>query len=98
MTNLILSIGLNDKDTKKQEVDTLTAINTIADVIGDCSIVNGMGVFTHADGTRVIEPCLIVTAFNKTIAESTCDIKKLNMLLNQECIACQEDNREAVFI
>lgn len=45
-TKFNLYIGLNDKDTKQ--------------IVGDCTITEGKGVYTHTDGTRVLETTPLV--------------------------------------
>ena len=56
-----LTIGMNDKDTKKQEMTVEHAKMLISSVIGDCTIKEGAtGYYTHEDGTPVIEKSLEV--------------------------------------
>lgn len=73
----IFYIGLNDKKTYRQEVPTIQAYKIIKGVIGDCTITEGKGIYTHANGTQVLETTLIVEVldfnnnFNYTAAAGT---------------------------
>lgn len=86
--------GLNDKDSKLQEVNTLDAARIITRVFmahgTDCTISNARGVYTHEDGTIVSEETIMVQCYQfgdpidvKGICE---DLKKM---LNQESIAVE---------
>jgi hypothetical protein len=81
-------IGLNDKDSKVQEVTTLDAFKIVTALVGDCTITEGRGVYTHADGTQVLESTLIVQVLDfdggynyKEVADA------LKVALNQESVA-----------
>lgn len=87
-------IGLNDKDSKIQLVDTLTAARIVQRVFSkhktDCTITNGNGVYTHSDGQITTEQTIIVTVFEfgePVNVKSICD--DLKQLLNQESIAVE---------
>lgn len=82
----ILSIGLNDKDTKKQEITREQAINIIFKTCGDCSILDMLGGYTHHDGTHVIENGLQVTLYGYTDNQVKAFRDKLLIELNQEAI------------
>ena len=51
-TKFNLYIGLNDKDTKQQEILTTDAYKIVGGIVGDCTITEGKGLYTHTDGTR----------------------------------------------
>jgi len=76
-------IGLNDKDTKKQEISTDEAVKIIVNTI-PCdftfSICNG--VYTHHDGSKVCE----VTIKIESIKSLGNEMLKLKKIFNQECI------------
>lgn len=79
----IYYIGLNDKDTKKQEIQTDEAIKIITDLIPidfTFSICNG--VYTHKDGTKVCEVTIKIES-RKSLSGYIEQIKKE---LNQESI------------
>lgn len=83
-TKFNLYIGLNDKDSKVQEISTIDAYK----IIGDCTITEGKGLYTHTDGTRVLETTLLVQIIDFS---GDLDIgpivELLKTALNQEAIA-----------
>ena len=83
----ILSIGLNDKDTKTQLIKTADAVMLIADTVGDCSIFEGHGIYTHDNGERVIEKTLQVQVFSDYTMQQMQELtRELCLALNQESI------------
>lgn len=90
-----LYIGLNDKDTKKQEIDTLEAVkiatNIICRKVDGCTIYNATGIYHHDDGEIVIENSLrieMIDASAAAVSEIVCSLKAA---LNQESIIIQND-------
>ena len=67
MIKTTICIGLLDKDTKRQEITTLDAFkvaaNIFAETTGGATITEGTGVYTHDDGTIVIEPTLVCVIY-----------------------------------
>lgn len=88
LTKYTLYIGLNDKDSKVQEINTLDAYKTIGALVGDCTIQEARGLYTHQDGTQVLENTLIVQIIDFA---GTLEIRPLVELiktaLNQESVA-----------
>ena len=102
MNKYTLYIGLNDKETKRQQLDNLEAAkivqNILTDKTGGGTIFNATGVYKHADGTIIIENTLrveIVAAALEAVKEAISIIK---MALNQESIILQTEHVESVFI
>lgn len=93
---VILYIGLNDKDRKMQIIDTVEAYKIVTNIItkfaGGGTIYNATGIYTHADGTIVIENTLRV----EIIGVDDCTIKDVvdhcKIALNQESIIKQTEN------
>lgn len=87
-TKFNLYIGLNDKDSKVQEISTIDAYKIIGAICGDCTITEGKGLYTHTDGTRVLETTLLVQIIDFS---GDLDIgpivELLKTALNQEAIA-----------
>lgn len=89
-----LYIGLNDKDSKTQKIDTLEAYKILCNIIKKHNIegftvYNAHGFYVHHDGTFTIENTLKVELMfvdNKTIDEL---IKECKIVFNQECIIKQ---------
>ena len=104
MTRYTSTIGLFDKDTKRQKISTDIAIRIVSDlvvnVIGYGTIHTGNGIYTHNNGSIVVEPSLVYFVDGekdlknkvKTLAWS---IKKA---LNQESIILEETAVKMEFI
>lgn len=84
----IVSIGLNDKDSMQQEINTDAAKQIIFDVFGDCTLQLCAGQYTHNSGEVVREnSCRVFTYADHTekpVMVEKC--RRLKTLLNQECI------------
>ena len=92
MTKYTLYIGLNDKDTKRQEIQTIEAFKICSNIFkattGAATISEATGIYTHDDGSGeiVIEKtlrCEITMTTHEKIIEAAEMIKKA---LNQESI------------
>ena len=104
MTRYTLTIGLFDKDTKRQKISSDIAIRIVSDlvvnIIGYGTIHTGNGIYTHVNGTVVIEPSIVFYVNGekdlkdkvKTLAWS---IKKA---LNQESVMLEETAVKMEFI
>jgi len=91
MERVSFYIGLNDKDTKTQQITTLDAFKVVENVFNTFSefgatIRECRGIYKHDDGSRVIENTLEAFCYDldeKTISEIVTVLKKA---LNQESI------------
>lgn len=88
-----LDIGLFDKDTLKQEIPKDDVIDIISDYF-DCSIQEQIGIYTHSNGVKIIEPSLHVTVYNTRGTQLYWTVKELCKKLNQESIVVNEINVE----
>lgn len=88
-------IGLNDKDTKIQQVNTIDAGRIVERVfiahgVDGATISGARGVYKHDDGTVVAEETIMVQVFEfdspVPVAAICADLKTL---LNQESIAVE---------
>lgn len=94
-----LFIGMNDKDTLKQELTLDEFKKRISNTLGDCTIKEGAtGYYTHEDGSKVVEKSLEVKKFGGTKRSIVNAAKKLKELLNQESIILQTTISKADFI
>lgn len=92
-----LLIGLNDKDSKKQELDEITAyklvMSCIAPYTDGATIYKAYGYYKHEDGTMIQENSLHaeVLFFDEAEGEATKKTRKIvNLIkskLNQESVA-----------
>lgn len=95
MKKITLYIGLNDKDSKVQEVSTLDAYKMVSNIIGvGSTITEGRGIYKHDDGTVVSEVSLIVELldFDNTLSKGWVKnkVEVIKAMLNQESVAVQE--------
>ncbi len=89
-----LYLGLNDKDTKTQKIDTLEAYKILCNLLKSYNVegftvYNAHGFYVHDDGTFTVENTLKVELM--FIEELTIDniIKQLKIIFNQESIIKQ---------
>ena len=93
MKKVTMYVGLNDKDTKKQEISTIESYkmcqNVFADFFGGSTIFEGKGTYTHDSGEMVFENTLVCIIYTENIE----DVKKaatiIKTALNQESIAIE---------
>ncbi len=88
-----LIVGLNDKNSKKQEIDTLDAYkiaqNIAAPLFEGIAITEGRGIYRHDDGSPVIEVLLIIEIFAAEKERVKQYAELLKVALNQENITAQ---------
>ena len=90
-------MGLNDKDTKTQKIDTLEAYkivsNQVAQRFDGGTVFQASGVYKHENGTVVIENTLKIEIilFDKSITEKSVRefVEYLKTTFNQESLAVQ---------
>ena len=91
-------IGLNDKNTKTQMINTDEAMLRVHSLIGDCSMSIIQGYFTHADGSMVIEKTIKCEIFGMEDAKIHDIVNKLKLDLNQESILVNKYIGQVEFI
>lgn len=102
MKKFIIYVGLNDQETKNQEITTIDAFKVVTNIcikhVGGCTINESKGVYTHNDGTIVIENTLVCIIFSDDIDQvkkAACDIKTA---LNQESVIFETIETISTFI
>ena len=104
MTRYTLTIGLFDKDTKRQKISTDIAIRIVSDlvvnVIGYGTIHTGNGIYTHVNGEVVVEPSIVFFVdgekdLKDKVKTLAWQIKKA---LNQESVMMEETAVKMEFI
>ena len=104
MTRYTLTIGLFDKDTKRQKISSDMALKIVSDLVvqtvGYGTIHNGNGIYTHAAGAVVVEPSLVYFVDGEEEEESK--IKSLAWMikkaLNQESIMMEKQQINMCFV
>ena len=94
MTTVNLYIGLNDKDTKQQELTNLDAKAEISTILfryfpNGFTLQECQGMYRHEDGTVVCENTIKVTLFNYEFVGISDVIKEIKNKLNQESVATE---------
>ena len=104
MTRYTLTIGLFDKDTKRQKISSDMALKIVSDLVvqtvGYGTIYNGNGIYTHINGSIVVEPSLVYFVdgendLKNKVKTLAWQIKKA---LNQESIMLEETAVKMEFI
>ena len=101
MQKITLYVGLNDKDTKTQKIDTMEAskiaTNIITSYTDGATIYNATGIYKHEDGTIVLENTLKIELYEVSDEALTAIIDTLKRTLNQEAIIKQTEVVDSVF-
>ena len=103
ITKYNIYIGLNDKDSKKQEVSTRRAKEKTIKILNNNNI-TGLtmyevsGVFKHEDGVITYEKSLKVELLEVKKEDVLKSIEELKKALNQESIMLEEEQKKVNFI
>lgn len=91
-----LFIGLNDKDSKQQEINTLDAFKIVMNLTRKYyeggTISEAKGFYTHKDGTLTIETSLILSILFAETEKTLQLVNEIKQALNQESIALQSED------
>lgn len=102
MKKFTLYVGLNDKDTKTQKIDTLEAYKIVSNLlvatVGGGTIYQAQGIYKHDNGDIVIENTLRIEIIEASEKDVNYIIKTLKTILNQEAIILQTENIESKLI
>lgn len=101
MDKTILYVGLNDKDTKTQKIDTVESIKIVTNIItkntDGGTIYNATGIYTHDNGAIVIENTLRIELIDCKESALNNIIQSIKTALNQESIIKQTETINSVF-
>ena len=102
MKRFTLYLGLNDKDTKVQEISTLEACkivnNLLVNLVDGATIFEADGIYKHDDGTIVIEKTLRIELLFVEMDTVKKIVETLKVLFNQESIAVQVETVESMLM
>lgn len=91
-----LYLGLNDKDTKTQLINTLEAYKIVSNILaadfGGGTIFEAQGIYKHDDGTIVFEKTLRIEILFAETPQIKTLVNTLKKVFNQESVAVQEEN------
>lgn len=97
-----LYVGLNDKDTKTQKIDTVEAFkiasNIVVKMFGAGTIYTADGIYTHENDEIVIEKTLNIEILTDDSEKIKDIINILKLTFNQESILKQTQTIEYDFI
>lgn len=95
MKKFTIYLGLNDKDTRTQLIDTVEAYKIVSNLIacdfGGGTIFAADGIYRHDDGNIVVEKTLRIELLFTTIEDVRPFVATLKKLFNQESVAVQEE-------
>ena len=90
MTKHVLTVGLFDKDSKRQEITTVDAFKIITNIFTSKSlcatILECQGIYKHDDGTVIVEPSLRIESADCTREQIKPCIDMVKAALNQESV------------
>ena len=93
MKKYTICVGLFDKDSKRQEVNTLDAYkiacNLFARHTGGATITEGQGIYTHESCEIVVEPTLVCMVYGATLEAVETVASALKDALNQESVSIE---------
>lgn len=100
MIRYVLTMGLNDKDTKTQKIQTLEAYKMVENVIKSlqfegATIYESKGLYRHSNGEYVTETSLRMEFLFATENQIRNLVSILKSAFNQESIAVQVENVES---
>ena len=94
MLKFTIIAGLNDKDTKKQEITTEEAINKIVKVlklaeVEGATLTEAKGLYIHEDGAAIFENSIKIELLFITEETAKGICKLLKSVLNQEAVVLE---------
>jgi len=96
ISKITLYVGLNDKDSKRQEISTVNAYkvaaNLAAAMFDGCTITEALGVYKHDDGTIITENTLRIELLFVIMEQIKPYVAQLKSAFNQESIAVQYES------
>lgn len=102
MKNYIIICGLNDKDTRKQEITTEQATQALAGIVlkyaGGATLTECKGIYKHEDGGIVFETSIKIEISGITKENAERIASEAKTALNQESIFFQTLEAQVDFI
>ena len=96
MKKYTLYVGLNDKETKVQTINTLEAYKIVTNILNKevdgATVFEADGIYKHENGTFVVEKTFRIELLTATLEAVKKIVDQLKTVLNQESIAVQEQD------
>lgn len=95
MNKTILYLGLNDKDTKTQKIDTIEAYKIVENIILSKEITaytisQAQGLYRHENGDITRENTLMIILLDTPQKSIDKIVDTLKTIFNQECIGVEQ--------
>ena len=95
ITKFTLFVGLNDKDSRQQEINTVDVYKIISNMITAAfdggTVSEATGIYKHQDGTFTTETTLRIEILFASVEQIKPFVQELKKVLNQETIAVQRE-------
>lgn len=103
MQKHIMYIGLNDKDSKVQEINTIDAYKIVQNILigvgyDGGNIQESTGFYRHESGEVVIEKSLRVELCFAEDKKTSDAIKQIKQVLNQEAVILEKESKDSFCI
>lgn len=97
-----ITIGLFDQKSHKQEISTPDALKAVTNYVisycGGGTITTGNGVYTHDDGSIVVEPSIIVKIVGAKFEDVGKLVSDVKIFLNQESVLVEMNEKLTCFV
>lgn len=102
MKKTVLYIGLNDKDTKTQLINTDDAIMKVSEITlriaEGATLQQCIGIYTHENGVKVLENSIMIILYDCSDLKAWAIISECKKALNQESILKEVSEIENYYI
>lgn len=100
MKKYTIILGLNDQNSKQQEISTLNAYKIINNIIFDycdgATITENKGLYRHDDGTIIEEISLNISIMFAELISIEQISEKLKLIFNQESVIIQTEEINSI--
>lgn len=97
LTKAVICLGLNDKDTKKQEISTATAARVLSDMLtsrfAGATVTACKGIYTHDNGDQVCENSFSIVLYSVELEKVRAFADELCRVFNQESVTIETVRR-----
>lgn len=101
MMKVTMFVGLNDQVSHQQEISTIDAFKVVSNIFrettGGATITEGTGVYTHDDGSLVVEKSLICLVYGADMEHVIEAADQIKVALNQESVIIETCEVNSMF-